>query len=87
VRGEGAASSGWWASVPASRRGVDFPERLRPSMVDQALREFERIAAGRPGVEAGGGAGRPRRRHAGAGGLDDDAARTALPYAKQDAFT
>ena len=55
-------------------------------MVDQALREFERIATGRPGVERVEAQGAPD------GGMvrvvfDDDAARTALPYAMQDEFT
>lgn len=78
--------SGWWGQRTSLAARVDFPSGSDPSMVDQALREFERIAAGRPGVERVEAQGAPD------GGMvrvvfDDDAARTALPYAMQDEFT
>ncbi len=78
--------SGWWGQRTSLAARVDFPSGSDPSMVDQALREFERIAAGRTGVERVEAQGAPD------GGMvrvvfDDDAARTALPYAMQDEFT
>ena len=78
--------SGWWGQRTTLAARVDFPSGSDPSMVDQALREFERIATGRPGVERVEAQGAPD------GGMvrvvfDDDAARTALPYAMQDEFT
>ncbi len=78
--------SGWWGQRTTLAARVDFPSGSDPSMVDQALREFERLAAGVPGVERVEAQGSPD------GGMvrvvfEDAAARTALPYQMQDAFT
>ncbi len=78
--------SGWWGQRTTLSARVDFPSGSDPTMVDAALREFERIAAGQPGVERVEAQGMPD------GGFvrvvfEDDAARTVLPYQMQDEFT
>ncbi len=78
--------SGWWGQRTTLSARVDFPSGSDPTMVDAALREFERIAAGQPGVERVEAQGMPD------GGFvrvvfEDDAARSVLPYQMQDEFT